>query len=137
MRDGDRNSPWAIGLGLAGVATLAHAAWMLLDPAGWYATLPAAVPDTGPLNAHFVRDVGAAFAAMGVALLLAALRPALRAPMLAVGAVFYVAHALIHVTDTLAGRLPPSHWLVDLPGVYLPALVMLAVTVAALRAAPR
>ena len=137
MRDVDWTSPWTIGLGLAGVANLTHAAWMLLDPAGWYTGLPAAVPDTGPLNAHFVRDIGGAFAATGVALLWAALRPRLRAPMLAIAGVFYVLHAVIHVTDTLAGRLPASHWLIDAPGVYLPALVMVAVTLAALRTAPR
>jgi len=137
MRDVDWTSPWTIGLGLAGVANLAHAAWMLLDPAGWYTGLPAAVPDTGPLNTHFVRDIGGAFAATGVALLWAALRPRLRAPMLAIAGVFYVLHAAIHVTDTVAGRLPASHWLIDAPGVYLPALVMVAVTLAALRTAPR
>ena len=137
MRDVDWTSPWTIGLGLAGVANLAHAGWMLLDPAGWYTGLPAAVPDTGPLNAHFVRDIGGAFAATGVALLWAALRPRLRAPMLAIAGVFYVLHAVIHVTDTLAGRLPASHWLIDAPGVYLPALVMVAVTLAAVRTAPR
>lgn len=137
MRDVEWSSPWTIGLALAGVGTLAHAAWMLVDPAGWYANLPAAVPDTGPLNRHFVRDIGGAFAATGVAFLWAALRPPLRVPLLAVAGVFYVAHALIHVADTLAGRLPPSHWVIDAPGVYLPALVMVAVTAAALRDAPR
>ena len=137
MRAAEWTSPWTIGLALAGVANLANAAWMLLDPADWYATLPAAVPDTGPLNAHFVRDVGGAFAATGVALLWAAFRPRLRVPMLALASVFYVLHALIHVTDTLAGRLPASHWLIDAPGVYVPALVMIAITLAAARAAPR
>jgi hypothetical protein len=137
MRDGEWTSPWTIGLALAGLANLANAGWMLLDPAGWYATLPAAVPDTGPLNAHFVRDIGGAFAVLGVALLWAAARPALRVPLLAITGVFYVVHALIHVTDTLGGRLPPSHWLIDAPGVYLPALVMVAVTAAALRTAQR
>jgi len=137
MRGAEWTSPWTIGLALAGVANLANAAWMLLDPAGWYATLPAAVPDTGPLNAHFVRDIGGAFAATGVALLWAAFRPGLRVPMLALASVFYVLHALIHVADTLAGRLPASHWLIDAPGVYVPALVMIAVTLTAARAAPR
>jgi len=115
------------------VSNLANAAWMLADPAGWYAGLPAAVPDTGPLNTHFVRDVGSAFAVMGFALLLAAVRPALRVPMLAAVALFYVLHALVHVTDTVAGRLPPSHWTIDAPGVYVPALVMVALTWAAAR----
>ena len=137
MRAAEWTSPWTIGLALAGLANVANAAWMLLDPAGWYATLPAAVPDTGPLNAHFVRDVGGAFAATGVALLWGAFQPRLRVPMLALASVFYVLHALIHVADTLAGRLPASHWLIDAPGVYVPALVMIAVTLAAARAAPR
>src|SRR5579884_1052612 len=112
--------PWRIGLLLGAVANLANAAWMLVDPAGWYLYLPAAVPDTGPFNAHFVRDVGSAFAVMGLALACGALRP-----------------ALVHVADTVAGRLPASHWWIDLPGVYVPALVMLGVTALAARTAPR
>jgi hypothetical protein len=133
MQSVDRSDPWLWALGLFGVSNLANAAWMLADPAGWYAGLPAAVPDTGPLNTHFVRDVGSAFAVMGFALLLAAVRPALRVPMLAAVALFYVLHALVHVTDTVAGRLPPSHWTIDAPGVYVPALVMVALTWAAAR----
>jgi len=38
--------------------------------------------------------------------------------------------------DTLAGRLPPSHWGIDFPGVYLPA-ILLAVVVAWLARSPR
>ena len=48
----------------------ATALWMLADPAGWYAGLPAAVPDFGPLNEHFVRDIGATFTMLGIALAL-------------------------------------------------------------------
>src|SRR5262249_23961446 len=92
---------------------------------------------TGPFNAHFVRDIGAAFAMMGAALLAGALRPALRVPALAFTSLFYVLHALVHVTDTLAGRLPPSHWAIDLPGVYLPAAVLVVLTAAAWRSAGR
>ena len=58
----------------------------------------------------------------------AAARPAVRLPVVAAVASFYVLHALVHVTDTLAGRLPPSHWLIDFPGVYLPAALLLAFT---------
>ena len=129
----ERTDPWLWALGIFGLANLANAAWMLADPAGWYAGLPAAVPDTGPLNTHFVRDVGSAFAVMGCALLWAAVRPALRVPMLAGVALFYLLHALVHVTDTVAGRLPASNWAIDAPGVYVPALIMLAITWAAAR----
>ncbi len=133
MPSADRSDPWLWALLLFAAGNLANAAWMLADPAGWYAGLPAAVPDTGPLNTHFVRDIGSAFAVMGAALVLAAVRPALRVPMLAAVSLFYVLHALVHVTDTIAGRLPPSHWTIDLPGVYVPAVIMIALTSAAAR----
>ena len=32
-------------------------------------------------------------------------------------------HALVHVTDTVAGRLSTSHWAIDFPGVYLPTII--------------
>ena len=134
MRANERADAWWWVLVVFALGNLANAAWMLVDPTGWYAGLPAAVPDTGPLNTHFVRDVGSAFAVMGAALLAAAARPALRVAMLAAVSLFYVLHALVHVTDTIAGRLPPSHWAIDAPGVYVPAVLMIAVTWAASRA---
>jgi hypothetical protein len=57
--------------------------------------------------------------------------------MLGLVSKFYVLHALVHVTDTLAGRLPASHWSIDAPGVYVPALLLLGVTWGASRAASR
>jgi hypothetical protein len=137
MPHDDRAGPWLWILGFLGVANLANAGWMLADPAGWYAGLPAAVPDTGPLNTHFVRDIGSAFAVVGVALLWGALRPALRVPLLALAALFYLLHGLVHVADTLADRLPAAHWAIDLPGVYLPAILLLVLTAAAVRSARR
>src|SRR5881296_3451966 len=83
---------------ILGLLNLANGLWMLLAPAGWYLHLPAAVPDTGPLNPHFVRDIGAAFVTIGAVLLLAA--PS-RGVLLAV-TLFYLLHAAVHVTD-LAG----------------------------------
>ena len=137
MHSTERGDVWWWTLVLFGSANIANAAWMLADPAGWYVDLPAAVPDTGPFNAHFVRDIGSAFAVMGVALLAAAARPALRVAALAAVSLFYVLHALVHVADTLAGRLPPSHWVIDAPGVYVPAVLMVLVTWAASRTAVR
>jgi len=131
MARSGRGDPWFWALGLFGLANLANAAWMLIDPAHWYANLPAAVPDTGPLNLHFVRDIGSAFAVMGGALRAAAVRPALRVPALAATTGFYALHALVHVTDTIGGRLPASHWLIDLPGVYGPALLLVVLTAVA------
>ena len=127
------DDPWFWALGLFGLANLANAAWMLVAPAHWNANLPAAVPDTGPLNLHFVRDIGSTFAVLGAALLAAAVWPRFRVPALAATAGFYVLHALVHVTDTLGGRLPASHWMIDFPGVYGPALLLVALTAVAAR----
>ena len=133
MRRAEASDPWLWCLAVFAAANLANAVWMLLDPAGWFTGLPAAVPDTGPYNSHFVRDLGGAFAVMGGALCWAALRPAARLPVLASVAAFYLLHALIHATDTFAGRLPRSHWTIDLPGVYLPTAVLLGLAWMALR----
>jgi hypothetical protein len=110
-------------IAVLGVGSLANAAWMLASPAGWYGGIEG-VADTGPLNVHFVRDIGCAFATVGLALVWAALRPALRAPLVAVAGLFYGAHALLHVHDVLRGLLGFEHWLEDFPGVFLPALLL-------------
>ena len=107
-----------------GLTSLANGLWMLLAPAGWYHDLPAAVPDTGPLNLHFVRDIGAAFTTVGVALCVAAPQAPRRRGVLLAAALFFGLHAAIHVADLASGRLHPEHWLVDFPGVFLPALVL-------------
>ena len=131
---------WTWVLGIAALGNIASAAWMLADPAGWYTGLPAAVPDFGPLNEHFVRDIGAAFLMQGVALLWAAFVPAWRVPLVAPVTLFYVLHALAHVYDTGRGLVGPAHWAIDLPGVYVPAalmLILLALLARAPAATPR
>ena len=107
-----------------GVGLLANALWMLAGPMHWYEELPAAVPDTGPFNPHFVRDIGCAFLTSGVGLLWAAGSPAVRFPLTALVTVFLVAHALLHVYDTLVGNLPSDHWYLDFAGVYAPAILL-------------
>src|SRR5206468_6155856 len=89
---------WVLGL-----FNVANGLWMLAAPAGWYEHLPAGVPDTGPLNLHFVRDIGAAFTTAGVALLAAAPAPERRRPVLLAVTLFYVLHAIIHVADIASG----------------------------------
>jgi len=109
---------------LFGVTSVANGLWMLAAPARWYTDLPAGVPDTGPLNLHFVRDVGAAFLTFGVCFLATAPRAERHREVVLAAGLFYVLHAAIHVWDLLAGRLGSDHWLVDLPGVFVPALIL-------------
>jgi hypothetical protein len=126
-------SVWTIILALAGLGNVANGLWMLADPAGWYREIPAAVPDFGPLNEHFVRDIGSAFAVQGVALLWAAFVPALRLPLTALATLFFVLHALVHVYDTMRGLVGPMHWVIDLPAVYAPSLLLVVVLIALAR----
>lgn len=118
---------WTIVLGLFGLSSLANGIWMLADPPHWYATLPAGVPDFGPLNEHFIRDIGCTFVLLGVALLAAAVVPRWRFAAALAAAGFYGLHALVHVLDTARGLVGPQHWMIDLPGVYVPAVLLIAI----------
>jgi hypothetical protein len=115
---------WTWVLAILAVSNLANGAWMLARPAGWFHDLPFAVPDFGPLNEHFVRDIGAGFVVQGCALLWAAFTPAWRVPLVAPVTLFSILHAMGHVYDTGRGVVGPAHWMIDLPAIYLPALFM-------------
>ena len=121
-------------LAILGIGALVNGVWMQLDAQGWFARVAS---DVAPFNVHFVRDIGAAYLATGGALVAAALRPAWRVPLVATALVFHGLHALGHARETASGELASFHWIEDLPGVHLPALVMLALLVAyARRPAP-
>jgi len=112
---------------------LVNGAWMLLFPQSWYTDLPAAVPHTGPFNAHFVRDIGVAFIVSSVAFAWSA-RNIDRSYPIHIGlTLLFTGHALIHVVDILTGHLPTEHWLIDLPGVFLPAVIMIALAIPSVR----
>jgi hypothetical protein len=110
----------AIGLGLL---LAANGFLMLFDPAQWYAVVPG-VPETGPLNPHFVRDIGAAYAVTGVAIAWLAFDTR-AAPAALAGALFLTLHALVHVADAIAGRMHADHVAADLVAVFLPAAIAL------------
>ena len=119
---------WTTVLGIFAIGNLANGVWMLADPVHWYENLPAGVPDFGPLNEHFVRDLGCTFVLFGLVLGLAAFVPRWRVAACSAVALFYVLHAIVHVADTLRGLVGPEHWAIDLPGVYAPAVILVAVT---------
>lgn len=123
------SDPWTWFFVLGSLGNLANGAWMLADPTGWYTTLPAAVPDFGPLNEHFVRDIGSTFTMLGAGLLWAAFRASVRLPVLVLVTLFTTLHALVHVYDTARGLVGPEHWRIDFPAIYLPTLVLTVLTV--------
>jgi hypothetical protein len=119
---------WTVVLGIFALSNLFNGVWMLGDPVHWYHNLPAAVPDFGPLNEHFVRDIGCIYFLMGAALAVGAFFPAWRVAACAVTTLFYVLHAVVHVVDTARGLVGPEHWVVDLPGIYIPAAILIGLT---------
>lgn len=101
---------------------LGNAFWMLADPAGWYAGIDG-VANTGPYNPHFVRDIGMAYLTLALLAFAAIRRPGHAVPLLGAGTLFLGLHALLHIWDIAAGRLPAEHVVMDMPGVFLPAFV--------------
>lgn len=108
----------AAGLGANGAAMLAR-------PTAWYHAVPGVIY-TGPLNVHFVRDIGAAYLASAAGLAWRALRGPAAAPVARWGALFLALHAAIHVGETLAGLCGWRQLLADAPGVLLPAVLAVA-----------
>lgn len=114
-------------LAIVAAAFLANALYMLADPLGWYGAV-AGVPDTGPFNPHFVRDIGVAYLTLALATAAAARWLGHALPLLAVVTLYLGLHALLHLWDVAAGRLEPDHLLIDAPGVFLPVLVVALLT---------
>lgn len=108
---------------LLGILLSVNGIAMLLLPAIWYSLMPG-VRATGPLNLHFVRDIGAAYLVAGGGLFWLWRNP--RAwPAAMAGSAFLILHALVHVGEGVAGMLDWHHVARDLPGVFLMPLVAL------------
>lgn len=117
------NRGFALVLWLIGLVSLVNAAWMLAHAGSWFAVTPG-VGNTGPLNAHFVHDVGLAYGVCGAGLLWCAARPAACRPVYLGIAAFLAGHAVMHAVEIALGRLPPGHWWIDLPLVFAPGVVL-------------
>jgi hypothetical protein len=106
---------------------------MLLFPESWYTDFPAGIPHTGPFNSHFIRDLGVAFIVVALAFAWCARNLNRSSTVHLVLTVFFTGHALIHIVDLEVGQLPRSHWLIDTPGVFLPAVLMITLAVPSVR----
>jgi len=113
----------ALGLVLA-----ANGLAMLFASLAWYDAVPG-VPATGPYNAHFVRDVGAAYLVAALGLAWFAWRRREGWPALAAGAAFLTFHAAIHVYDAACSPTPWADVRRDLVGVHLFAAAPLALAI--------
>jgi hypothetical protein len=122
MRHWDRYLAALVGLALG-----ANGVVMLVASLAWYDAVPG-VPQTGPFNPHFVKDIGAIYVACGLALGWYAWRPAQGWPALALAALWLVLHAAIHIYDAACGARPLADIQRDFVGVYVLALIPLLLT---------
>ena len=98
---------------------------MLAAGPAWYHAVPG-VPGTGPFNAHFVKDVGAAYLTSGLAFAWLAVEGSGRARgAAAAGALFLALHAGIHLAEAVGDPMGPAHLARDAGGVLLPAILAL------------
>lgn len=114
---------WTIICLIIGSLNVLNGLWMLIAPEHWYYNLPAGVPEFGPLNVHFIRDIGCIFFLIGVGNFIAAFYIQYRIALFTVATGFYVLHMLVHVFEVVSGRIRLSMFWVDLPGVYIPTIL--------------
>lgn len=109
-----RIDPLGLVLLLFGLGNVGNALWMLVSPMSWYLKVPASVPDFGPLNEHFVRDLGAMFLVAGTLLLYSAFVGSWRKSAVVFNLGWYAVHSFIHIYDTLRGAVQSVHFLIAL-----------------------
>jgi hypothetical protein len=94
---------------------------MLAAPQWWYATVPGVV-ETGPANIHFIRDIGLAFLAAAVALVLSA-RPGAGRMLLLPAAVFLGGHAAYHLVEMAVDGTTAAAGIRDLLLIVVPGII--------------
>jgi phosphotransferase system glucose/maltose/N-acetylglucosamine-specific IIC component len=101
---------------------------MFFFSSAWFFKLVPGVPETGPYNMHLVMDGGTFFLAVGVGLVFAAINPGRNAIAVAVAAVAGVMHSALHLYSHAAGLLSTEHLLTEILGIYIPAVLLMAIT---------
>jgi len=118
----------ALGLGLS--------IFMIVAPLAWYGVLPG-VAETGPANAHFIRDIGCAYLMVAASLVWLIRAPERAWPAMLAGGGFLALHGLIHVRDAFAGHGDLHHLLAEAPTIFLPAGLVLGLALSRAPCAPR
>lgn len=117
---------------LLGLFHVANGALMLLAPGLWYTMVPGVI-DTGPLNQHFIYDIGMAFVASGAMLVLGARAGRASAVLAGAGAAWPALHALIHIEGWITMGFPADPQVAFSDVVAVVGLAALGVALAWLR----
>ena len=112
---------------LLGLAALANGIFMTIAPESWYWMVPG-VPDRGPFNPHFVRDIGFIYALIGAVFIYGSVYTKHRFQLWLLPTAWLVSHAFFHVWEVVVGICGPESLIEDFGGVTLPALLALGLT---------
>lgn len=125
---------WTIIFGIFGLINILSALWMLIAPRNWFYKLPLGVSESGPFNIHFVRDVGCIFLLLGCGLIVGGFfLIEYRLPLFTMNTFFYILHMFVHIHEILSGRLRMGIFWLDLPGIYIPAIVTFVLNIILIR----
>ncbi|WP_448569521.1 hypothetical protein [Thalassotalea ganghwensis] len=112
---------------LLGVLGIANGVFMIVSPEPWYWLVPG-VPDRGPFNQHFLRDIGIIYLLNGASFILGALYTNARFAMWLMPSVWLAGHAVFHLWEVFVGICSVNSLSEDFSGVTLPALVAIGLT---------
>ena len=107
---------------LLGAVMLANGVFMTLAPESWYWVVPG-VPDRGPFNQHFIRDIGFIYILAGVAFIYGAVYVKHRLMLWLFPTAWLTLHAIFHIWEVIVGICGPESLIEDFGGVTLPALI--------------
>lgn len=112
---------------LLGAAMAANGLMMLGAPQAWYARVPGVIA-TGAYNQHFIRDIGLVYLLIGAAFAAGAFRPGQRLTLWTAATLWLAGHAIFHLWEVAVGICGPDAIPRDFPGVTVPALIGLGLS---------
>lgn len=107
---------------LLGILLLGNGAFMTVAPETWYWAVPG-VPDRGPFNQHFIRDVGFIYILAGAAFIYGAIYTKHQLMLWLIPTAWLALHAVFHIWEVIVGICGPESLIEDFAGVTLPALL--------------
>lgn len=113
--------------GVLAILMLANGIWMILSPEAWYWAIPG-VPDRGPFNQHFVRDIGIAYFLIGISFAAGIRNPTSRTVLWFLPSAWLAGHGLFHFWEVAVGICGPESLVEDFAGVTLPAAIGLVLS---------
>lgn len=117
----EKTGIWILG-GLAIILGL-NGLYMLIDPILWFDTTPG-VKRSGAPNTHFIRDIGIIYFEIAVLIAVAIRYAHLRFALLMAGGGWLLGHAVFHFVEASCGIITWSQFLIDIPGVIVPGLLV-------------